>query len=86
MNQLVCTHSDPRATDHLDHGEGNGALLLVLQQLFKEEFQQEGKGEDNPVPAERRMGSHIRLSSIAGTGLPSKERTTSTCKKEEGVT
>ena len=41
------------AIDHLDDGEGNGALLLVLQQLFKEEFQQEGKGEDNPVPEKK---------------------------------
>ena len=39
--------------DHLDNGEGDGALLLVLQQLLKDEFEQEGKGEDNPVPGTR---------------------------------
>ena len=35
---------------NLSNSEGYGALLLVLQQLLKEKLEQEGKGEDNPVP------------------------------------
>ena len=35
---------------NLSNGEGYGALLLVLQQLLKEKLDQEGKGQDNPVP------------------------------------
>ena len=38
---------------NLSNSEGYGALLLVLQQLLKEKLEQEGKGQDNPVPGKK---------------------------------
>ena len=58
-------------------------MLLVLQELLKEEFQQEAEGEDNPVPArikEEGVTKQVVFYScdtlLLSTKLPSKEGTT----------
>ena len=65
--RCISSYSLSIAMGHLDNGEGDGGLFLVLQQSFKEEFKQECKGEDNPVPGRK---GHRRLpSTIHSTAL-----------------
>ena len=59
---------------NLSNGEGYGALLLVLQQLLKEKLDQEGKGQDNPVPGKNRI-SEILFPEIIGIAPSSHQPT-----------
>ena len=44
-----------RKIDDLDQVKGQGKALLVDEELFQEELEHEGKGEDVPVPAEKKL-------------------------------